>query len=186
MCEVSAWVAVASLVLTAAAGQQQAQAQKKAGQYQQEVSEQNAKLDDFRAGQAATLGSIREEAARAKVRQVAGSQRATLAANGIDLGSGTAVDLVSDTYTLGEADALTQRFNAMNEAWGYRTQGVNDRNSGRFARMTGNAQATGTYLSTAASLAGQAYSAYGSGAFSGKGGTTSGASYGSRTGTGPA
>lgn len=152
MCEPTTIAYVGALVLTAAAGVYHADAQKKAGQYQAEVAEQNAKLGDFRAEQTAQIGAIREEQHRAKVRQMAGTQRANLAANGVDLGSGTALDMVTETYTMGEADALTIRYNAMNEAWGYRVSAINERNGGRFAKWSGKAQATGTYLTTAANL----------------------------------
>src|SRR3546814_13065280 len=72
---------------------------------------------------------------------------------------------------MGEADALTIRFNAMNEAWGYRTQAVNSRNNARMARFGGKQASRNTYLTTAASLAGQAYGGYQSGAFTGGGGS---------------
>lgn len=159
---------VASMALTAYAGREQAEGQKDMAKYQADVAEKNAETDEFRAQQAATIGSVQEERNRAKVRQLAGTQRANLAASGIDLGSGTALDMVSETYTMGEADALTVRFNAMNEAWGYRTQAVNSRNDARMARFGGKQAVRGTYLTTAANLGGTAYQAYASGAF-GKG-----------------
>lgn len=176
MCEVSTVFLVASMVVTAAAGVYDADTRKKAGQYEAEVAEQNAKLDDFRAEQAGQIGAIREEQKRAQVREAVGSQRATLAANGVDLGSGTAQDMVAETTAMGEADALTIRFNAMNEAWGYRTQAVNERNGGKFAKWSANRQAMGTYLSTAGSLM-----SMGSGL--GGGGAASSSSYGAQMAT---
>lgn len=158
---------VASMALTAYAGHEQAQGQKDMAEYQANVAEKNAETDEFRAQQAATIGSIQEEQQRAKVRQMAGTQRANLAANGIDLGSGTAEDMVSETYTMGEADALTVRFNAMNEAWGYRTQAVNSRNDARMARFGGKQSSRNTYLTTAANVVGQGYGGYKSGTFGG-------------------
>ena len=180
MCEAMTWLAI-SAVLTAGAGVYKADAEKKAGQYQAEVADQNAELNDLRAEQAGKIGAIAEEQKRAQVRLRAGTQRATLAANGIDLGSGTAADMVDETYALGEADALMTRFNAMNEAWGYRTQAVNDRNGGRFAKAQGKNAAMGTYLTTAGSLASMGYSAAASGAFAKKppaASTTGGYGYG--------
>lgn len=169
MCEATTIFAI-GLALTAASGAYAADSQKKAGQYQADVAAENAKLDDFRAEQSSRLGSIQEEQHRAKVRQMVGTQRATLAANGIDMGSGTAADMIEEAQTMGEVDALTIRFNAMNEAWGYRTNATNSRNEGAFAKWSGKRQATGTYLSTAASMASMGYSAYGQGMFS-RGGT---------------
>lgn len=178
MCNPGLFMAGA-MVATALAGAYAADTQKEANKYQAAVAGQNAELDEHRANQAATVGAIEEERHRAKVRQMAGTQRANLAAQGIDLQSGTAVDIVDETYTLGETDALTIRFNAMQEAFGYRTSAVNERNSGKFAQWSGKRQATGTYLSTSASLAGMGASAYSSGAFGAKAAAP-------RYGTGPA
>jgi len=183
MCNPAIFVA-ASMAITAAAGAYQADSQKKSGEYQNEVAQQNAELDDFRAEQSSALGSIAEEKHRSKVRQMAGTQRANLAANGIDLSSGTAEDMVAETYQMGETDALTIRFNALNEAWGYRVSGTNNRNDGAFAKATGKNNATGTYLSTAASVAGQASAAYSNGTFK-KAKPATAAPSGGYAGTGP-
>lgn len=169
MCNPGIFMA-AAMITTAMAGAYAADTQKKAGEYQAEVAGQNAELDEHRANQASTIGAIEEERHRAKVRQMAGTQRANLAAQGIDLQSGTAADIVDETYTFGEVDALTVRFNAQNEAWGYQTSAVNERNAGRMAKWSGKRQATGTYLSTAANVASMGYQGYSSGAFGKKGG----------------
>jgi hypothetical protein len=166
MCEATTLFYFA-LAATAVSGAYAADTQKEAGQYQAEVAQQNAELDEHRAAQASQIGAIEEERHRAKVRQMAGSQRANLAAQGIDLQSGTAEALVDETYTMGEVDALTIRYNAQQEAWGYRTSAVNERNSGRFAKWGGKRQATGTYLSTAASMASSGYGAYSNGTLGG-------------------
>lgn len=162
MCEPNSWALIASAVLTASAGIYSADASKKQGQYQAEVAGQNAELSELKAQQASTIGSIQEERARKQAQLRIGQQRAALAANGVDLGQGTAVDLVSETALFGEEDALTTRFNAMNEAWSLRAEAVDYRNQGRAAKAKGKNEATGTYLSTAASLAGS-YSNYGGG-----------------------
>lgn len=175
MCDGVSWVYAAAMVATALSGAYVADSQKKQGQYENEVAQQNAELSDFKAAQVGQIGAIQEEQHRAKVRQMAGSQRANMAANGIDLGSGTAQDIVDETYTLGEADALTIRFNAMNEAWGYRTEASNFRQQGQAALIGGKNAAKGTYLSTAASLIGQGAGMMGAGAgaaAASKGGST--------------
>lgn len=144
-----------SLALTAYSGIQQAGAERDAGRYQAEVAEVNAKQSDYRAEQAGRIGAIREEQHRAQVRKLAGTQRATMAANGIDVGSGTALALVDETYTLGEQDALTIRYNAMNEAWGHRETASELRQQGQFANYRGKAASQATYLTTAATVGGQ-------------------------------
>lgn len=167
MCEVTTAFYVASLVLTAAGGAYAADTAKKAGEYQAEVAAQNAELDERRAAQSAQIGAIEEERHRMKVRQMKGSQRANFAAQGIDLESGTVQDMLAETDTFGEVDALTIRYNALNEQWGYRTSATNERNRGRFSRWSGNREAAGTYLSTAASMTGTGYQGYKDGAFGG-------------------
>lgn len=185
MCELTTALLVTSLIFTGAAGAYSADSAKKAGQYQAEVAKQNAELDDLRATQAATIGSMQEEQHRAKVRQLAGSQRADFAARGIDLQSGVVQDMLDETYTLGETDALMIRYNAMNEAWGYKTQATNSRNEGRFAQWRGKREATGTYLTTAASMAGTLGGSYGSRApRTTTGGSSGAASYASGLGRG--
>lgn len=166
---VPAAMLIASMALTAYAGNEQAGAERDAGKYQAEVAEVNAKQSDYRAEQAGRIGAIKEEQHRAQVRQMVGSQRATLAANGVDVGSGTAAALVDETYTLGEADALTIRYNAMNEAWGFRAQAGEDRQQGQFAKYRGKVQSRNTYLTTAASLASQGAQGYANGIFGKKG-----------------
>lgn len=166
MCNPGIFAAV-SLALTAYAGHEQAEGQKDASRYQAQVAGQNAERDEFRAQQASTIGAVQEDQHRAKVRQLAGSQRANFAAQGVDLGSGVVQDITDETFTMGETDALTIRFNAMNEAWGYREQAVNSRNDGRMAKFGGKNAVRNTYLTTAANLGQQGYSYYRDGAFSG-------------------
>lgn len=163
MCDVTTALMVGSLIFSVGSGVVAADSAKAEGNYRQQVANQNAELDDIRATQAATAGAMQEEAHRAKVRQMAGAQRADFAARGIDLQSGIVQDLQDETYTFGETDALMIRYNAMNEAWGYRTSATNERNAGRFARWSGNRQAMGTYLTTAANATGTLAGAYGRG-----------------------
>lgn len=116
MCEPTT-LTIMAMAATAVSGIYAGNAAKAQGEYQNQVAKQNATLENQRAEQAQLRGSIEEENHRAKVRQMIGAQRAGLAANGLDLSSGTALDLVSDTAAFGEEDALMLRFNAMQEAW---------------------------------------------------------------------
>lgn len=166
ICEPVSIIMAASAVIGVVGGVYKASAEKAAGNYQNEVAKQNAGLADFQAEQEAKIGAIAEERHRAKVKQMIGSQRAGLAANGLDLSGGTALDLVTETAMLGEEDALMLRFNAMNKAWGYRTEATNLRNDGKWAKAAGQNAATATYLNTAS----QALSSASNMSFSGSGG----------------
>lgn len=56
--------------------------------------------------------------------QVKGKQRATLAANGIAVGTGSAAEIQASTDLIKEMDTITMRQNATRQAWGYRMKAV--------------------------------------------------------------
>lgn len=145
---------VAGLGLGVLGGIQQANAARADGKYQQQVANNNAILAEQNATDAYRRGALEEEKHRATVRRAIGSQRAALAANGLDLGTGTPVDLVTESAKFGEMDALTIRANAAREAWGFQSSAEQYRADGRAARASGNNAANGTLLTTGASLFG--------------------------------
>lgn len=65
-----------------------------------------------------------EEVARYQrdLAQLMGRQRAATAAQGLDVGQGSAADITADTVRIGEQDARTIRENARREAFGLRSQ----------------------------------------------------------------
>lgn len=161
--------AAAALALTAAKGVLDYGAQRKAavnadaeGQYQGAVLEQNAAIADEQAHDAIARGAVTEHQLRSAVRSTIGSQRAALAAGGVDLGSGSAADVQADTARMGELDALMIRNNAARQAWGYGVEATQDRSKAQYARQGGKTAAAGlrnaaagTLLTTGASLYGQ-------------------------------
>ena len=86
-----------------------------------------------------------------KTRLMIGTQRATLAANGVDLQFGSPLDILGDTAMFGAIDEQRIQANAAREAWGYRTEAMNYRAQGAMASYNGNASAMGSYLGAAAS-----------------------------------
>jgi hypothetical protein len=143
-------VAIGGLALNAWGGYQEGKAQQQSANYSARVDQNNATLKDYQAEQTAKIGSIEEERHLAKVRQMIGSQRATLAANGVDLSEGTPVDLVTETAGLGEEDALNIRYNAMRDAWGLREEAKSLRGSAAYKRVAGSNAKNATFLTTAA------------------------------------
>lgn len=150
MCEPASIIAVAGLVLGVAGGVQQANAQQQQAEYAAAVSENNAKTAEMQALDAHRRGAEAEERQRMLTRQRIGAQRVALAANSVDVGTGTAVDLVAETAAFGEADALTIRANAAREAWGFNEQARNYRADAVGARAAGKNAKRGTLLTTAA------------------------------------
>lgn len=115
-----------------------AQAQKQSLLYDAQVADNNATLAEWQARDAITVGNLKEQSVRMQMAGVKGSQRAAMAANGIDLTQGTAVDVLTSTDYMGERDALTVRNDALRSAWGYRTQGVGYQDNARMSRTGAN------------------------------------------------
>jgi hypothetical protein len=160
MCEPTTIMMGVGMALTAIGGLQAADAQKKQGQYQQKVAENNALTQRWAADDAITRGVVAEDRQRERTRALIGQQRAAMAANGIDVGTGTALDLQADAANEGEFDAMTIRSNAMRQAWGLQTQADNTVADGAMAAFAGDQKATGTLLSTGGSLLTQGGSLY--------------------------
>lgn len=116
------------------------------------VAEQNAQYASAQAGDAIERGSEEAAVHYLRVGQLKGEQTAAMAANGIELGFGSPLEVVGSTAMLGEMDAATIRKNAKREAEGYRIQGFNYLNQAAGYRREGNAAAVSGYLNAAGSL----------------------------------
>lgn len=139
---------------TALSGLSTAKSQRDMGRAQNEVAKQNAAAVENQAKDAASRGAVAEERHRMQVRQFMGRQRAAMAAGGLQLDSGTPLDLQTDTARMGELDALMIRNNAAREAWGYRVKAQNYLTQGKLDKAAGSNAAMGTLLSTGASMFG--------------------------------
>lgn len=100
-------------------------ADKTAYNYQAVIAQNNAELATYQAKDAETRGADALNQQQLKNAQLKGTQRARLAANGVDLGQGSALDLLSDTDQLGTIDANTIKDNTNKEAWALRAQAGN-------------------------------------------------------------
>ena len=124
----------------------------KAGNAAKELGEFNAAVAEQQALDALAQGKEEEDRFRAAVRGLIGSQRVGFAAQNVDVGVGSPVDVVADAAFLGELDALTIRTNAAREAWGYRVQAENFRRGGTNAQTASRFGAASTLLGTGTSL----------------------------------
>lgn len=82
----------------------------------------NAETSAYQAQQAVLNGQANVESTDLQVAQVKGQQRAAMGANGVDLGYGSATDVLASTDLLGDRDKATIMDNALRTAWGYRSQ----------------------------------------------------------------
>ena len=159
---------VVSTTLGVVSSVQSANAQKAQANYQAEVAKPNAKTAQANADQKRQEGIEESRLQRMKNIQKIGAQKAALAANGIDVSEGTALDIVEDTAAMGELDALTTRYNAETRAIAYEAEANNFNNqasldtfAGKNAYSAGmtNAFATGFGgLANAAGVASKWYS----------------------------
>lgn len=145
----------AAIGLTVAGGLTTASGQNQAGKYNQQVANVNAQIAEWQAEDALARGREQVTRQREYIRQLTGSQRARLAAQGIDIDSGSALDVQLDTARSGELDVLAIENAARREAWGYRVQAQDYRTRGAIARYEGRQAAVGTLLTTGDKAYGQ-------------------------------
>ena len=114
----------------------------------------NARIAELGAQSALFQGQQQVGSLTLRAGQLKSSQRASMAANGVDLGTGSAAEVQASTDILKETDALTIDANAVRSAWGYRTESVNQQNQALMSRA--NAKGISPGSSAASSLLGSA------------------------------
>ncbi len=139
----------------------QASAAEQQGNYEAKILNDNAGVADAQAADAIARGSIEEGRQRLATKQNIGSSRAALASGGVDVGSGSALDVQASEASLGELDALTIRNNAAREAWGYNVEGANDRQQARLAQLGGKNEASALRSQSVSTLLTGAANTYG-------------------------
>lgn len=143
-------VAIASMVMTGvgtlmqmSAQSQAASAQAAQANYQAQVAENNRITSERLAADAEQRGELDVRRHRQQVEQLKGRQVAALAASGVDVASGSPLDVLADTAGLGAIDAQTIRHNAAREAWQHRVQGSNQRNQAELLRFQADNTSSG-------------------------------------------
>lgn len=100
-------------------------AEKEGYEYQSKVSKNNAQIAGWQMDDARQRGEREEQNLRLKTAALKGTQAANMAAHGVDLGVGSALNILTDTDFMGERDALLIRDNAAKEVWGLNVQRTN-------------------------------------------------------------
>lgn len=124
--------------LNLGSGFNQYQAQKAQGEYQKQMFDMNAKLAELNSQDAIRRGDQTASTLRRENKKLMGSQRAALAAQGIDIDSGSALDIQNETSDLGYMDQITAKNNAWREAWGYKVESNNSLAQGNLAKSAAN------------------------------------------------
>lgn len=137
---------------------------KAAYEAQAQVADNNRQIATWQAEDAYLRGGKTATQVRLKNLQLQGDQRAALAANGVDLGVGSAAEIQADSDYFGKIDANQVVDNAAREAWGYRTTANNFGNDAAMLRSRADAEspswaAATSLLGSATKVAGNWYSA---------------------------
>jgi len=119
---------IASTAMGVTSSIQQGKAQEAYQNYQAEVAKQNAEIAQDNAALERQQGIEEARLQRMKAIQAVGSQQTAMAANGVDVTQGTALDVIEDTAAMGELDALQTRYNYERKALQYEQQASNFQN----------------------------------------------------------
>lgn len=145
---------VASTLVSARGAYVQSEAAQGQANYQAGVARNNATMAEYAAADAVERGGEAANRSNQQYRQLRGRQVATMAANGIDIGSGSALSILEDTDMVASIDATTIRNNAARQAWGYQVEGQNYSSSASMYQASADAE--NPMLSAGASLLGGA------------------------------
>lgn len=122
---------------------------------QAQVNRNNAQIAQWQAEDAIRRGDRDAMKVRTRANRVKGAQRAAFGANGVDMSTGSALQILSDTEYFGELDAGTVKDNAAKEAWALRNQAMGFNADADLLRSRADAEkplmAAGTSLLTSAS-----------------------------------
>lgn len=131
-------------------------AQRSSLDYQASVAANNAILDQDKASLAEQNGVIAVQDQGLKTAQVLSQQKAQLGANGVDMTTGSAKNLLDSTTMMGNKDAAQLQTNAMREAWGYQVQGQEaTANAGALKSMSSSVSPLTASLTSILGSAGQ-------------------------------
>ena len=128
-------------------------AQYQSAQYGQAMATQNAKLAEQHGMASLTQGRLEQERIARRARQIQGQQRAMYGASGVDISSGSPLEIQASTEYMAAQDKALVRYNAELKKWGfdvesanYKTQASQYGNMGKSALVGGLLGAGSTIL----------------------------------------
>jgi len=151
----AAYILMAASAATAVVGTAYAMNQeKKAAAYNEQVDLQNAKLANVQAANANAQGSYAADQERIRGNLMRGQQMAALAANNVDVTTGSAADILGDTAMMTGMNERQARINAAQRAYGFQVQSLTDQGAAQYAKWQGKTQQTSTLISGLSSVMG--------------------------------
>lgn len=145
-------LAIASLASTVIGGGISAVGAVASGQAAQAAANYRAQVARNNAIFALQKGEVEAQAQGMKTSAMLGKQRAAFGASGLEVGTGSHVDVQASTAEMGRLDELTILNNAANRALGLRTEGTLEETSGKAAATEGFLKAGGSLIGSASSV----------------------------------
>lgn len=124
-----------------------------AGEYQNDISRYNARNMENEATRTRNVGVEAENDHRQKVASFISKQRASAAANNVDVNSGSALALQLDTQMLGEVDAMRIKTNYLDRAEAMDNGAMLTASQGDAAEKAGDAAFSNSLLTAAGKFA---------------------------------
>lgn len=152
-------LAIAASAVTAGGQLYAGSAAKQQGKYEQKVANINADRQRAAAADAAIRGETDQLRRYRQLAQSLGAQRAASAANGVDIGFGSALDMQIDTAMIGQEDSRILAENTRREMMGFDINAANYTMQGQAARSRGNAAMTSSIFAAGGTLLGGAQQA---------------------------
>ena len=121
---------------------------------QAEALERNAEISRAQGHDAIQRGGMEELRLRRQLANLRSNQRTQAAASGIDVNSGSALDVQNASTSEGEFDAEAIRFNAARAKWGYDSQADNLTAQANNARAIGRSARTNALIGGVANALG--------------------------------
>ena len=145
-----------STVVQIQAQNQAEQAERARSTFDAAVLRNNQTITEDAAADAIERGRIAEGLKRSEVSQLIGIQRAALAGSGVEVDTGSALQVTTDTAGIGEFEARVIRSNAEREAFDLRVRAMNLGAEAEITLLKGNRpdQTFATALSGATSILG--------------------------------
>ena len=100
-------------------------AQYQSAQYGKAMAEQNAKLAEQQGLASLRQGALEQERIARRARQIQGQQRALYGASGVDISSGSPLEIQASTEYMAAQDKALVRYNAELKKWGFDVESAN-------------------------------------------------------------
>lgn len=144
MCSVIGALTALSAGASLYGGYASGQTAKAQAEAEAQAAEANARIARIQAHDSVERGGQEELRLRRQLAQNQGTQRVMMAAQGVDINSGSALDVQNASIAEGEHDAEVIRFNAARQMWGYinqannlEAQAASARSRGKYAARNG-------------------------------------------------